>query len=538
MDKITLVNGQTFKNILKNGALDLKSNSELVNDLNVFPVPDGDTGTNMCMTLSNGLSYIEENNDSSIEVIARQLSRGMLLGARGNSGVILSQIFRGIANGLDGKSEVDAKGLAEAFMCGVKQAYAVVKKPVEGTILTVAREASEKALSNVKEDTTIQDYLLDHLKQAEETLSRTPEMLEVLKKANVIDSGGAGYVYIIEGMYKALNNEAIEEVSLDVKKHSEKKAFGPDSELEFGYCTEFILQLQNKKVDIKSFDVEEITSFLETIGDSIVSLKDDDVVKVHVHTMDPGKVLSYCRKFGEYVSVKIENMALQHNEITEKKEHKKYGVVSVANGAGLTKVFKELGSDYVINGGQTMNPPTEDFIKAFESIDADSILVFPNNDNIVMAANQAATIYTQSNIVVIPTKTMAQGYSALSMLNLEDDDMIEILHETIDNVITGQVTYAIRDANLDGIQVKKNDYMGIANKKIKCACSDKFTALKELIDAVMKEEREVITIIFGKDVEEKELDDIVKELKEKYRYAEIGLINGGQDVYSFIISFE
>lgn len=541
MEDLTSIDGKVLKVILTNGALNLKNNIKIVNDLNVFPIPDGDTGDNMYMTIENGLKSIAGLDDENISNVAKVLARGMLFGARGNSGVILSQIFKGMSNALDGLSIATTMDFANAFIGGVNQAYLTVVNPVEGTILTVAREAATEAKKIVDKNTTIQKYLYAYLSIAEDVLSHTPEMLDVLKKANVIDSGGAGYVYIIEGMLKALNDEIIESsFDASITPSQTTKAFGPDSELEFGYCTEFILQLQNKKVDIKNFDINEITSYLQQIGDSIVALKDEDVVKVHVHTMNPGDVLNFGRKFGEFVTIKIENMTLQHNEsVLGKQEHKEYGVVAVANGKGLEETFKEYGCDYIINGGQTMNPSTDDFIKVFESMNCDNIIVLPNNSNIIMAATQAKGIYDKANIIVIPTKTIAEGISALSMLNYDDPDFIEEINETIQNVITGEVTYAVRDTNLDGIDVKKNEFMGIIGKKLVSANNDKFEAAKGLIDYAIKEyDKEIITLIYGADVTEDDVNGIISYINKKYNYVDVTPINGGQDIYSFIISFE
>lgn len=541
MEDIKSIDGKLFKAILMNGASNLRKNINIVNDLNVFPVPDGDTGINMSMTIDNGLNAIRDLDDENISNVAKILARGMLFGARGNSGVILSQIFKGISNALDGISIASTLDFANAFIGGVNQAYLTVVNPVEGTILTVAREASTEAKRIVDKDTTIQKYLYAYLSIAEDVLSKTPEMLDVLKKANVIDSGGAGYVYIIEGMLKALNDEIID-VAFDANHamKTETKAFGPDSELDFGYCTEFILQLQNKKVDIKNFEIDEITSFLTKIGDSIVALKDDDIVKVHVHTKNPGDVLNFGRKFGEFVTIKIENMALQHKEIMlEKKEHKAYGIVVVANGKGLEEVFTNCGCDYIIKGGQTMNPSTDDFIKAFESLDCDNIIVLPNNSNIIMAANQAKSIYTKANIIVIPSKTIAEGMSALSMLNFDDPDFIDEMNETIKNVVTGEVTYSVRDTSLDGIDVKKDEFMGIIGKKLISCNPDKFEALKGLIDYAINDlGKEIITLIYGQDVAIDDLNPIFEYVYSKYNYVDVTPVDGGQDIYSFIVSFE
>ncbi len=413
------LNGEQFKELLTNGALNLKANYEEVDSLNVFPVPDGDTGTNMLRTISGGVTALNGFDVKDLGEVGKAVSKGMLMSARGNSGVILSQIFRGICKGFEGKKEVDAVQLAAAYKIGVKQAYGAVVTPVEGTILTVFREATEVASKKVTKESTINEFFEEHLKQAAKSLKKTKEILPVLKEANVIDSGGAGYVYIVKGMVKFLDGEKIEaELSKEEARVEggvapiDFSAFSRDDTLQFGYCTEFILRLQSSKVDVDNFDVNQIISDLnedDIQGDSIVALKDDDVVKVHVHTKEPGIVLHKMRNYGEFLTIKCENMALQHNEtMTEeeresqaKREHKKYAIVAVAQGAGIIEQFKALGVDVIVSGNQTMNPSTEDFIKAFKTLDAENIIVFPNNKNIIMAAKQASQLYKAAKIKVI-----------------------------------------------------------------------------------------------------------------------------------------
>ena len=397
------MDGQLFKLVVTNGAANLRANYKTVDALNVFPVPDGDTGTNMRMTIEAGAHEISDFKEKSVYEMAKKLSRGMLMGARGNSGVILSQLFRGIYKGLSGYEEVNAVELADAFLAGVDQGYHAVLKPVEGTILTVARESATVARQKVTKDSTIEEFFAFLIEEAKASLERTPDLLPVLKEAGVIDSGGAGYIYVIEGMAKALNGEIITEDTPTVTSTVKRGNFNAHSELTYGYCTEFILQLQYSKVDVNSFSVSSITDYLTTIGDSIVALKDEDIVKIHVHTKKPGDVLNFCQQFGEYLTIKIENMSVQHSDgpvIAEEQEQcncpecvemrknatpKKFAIVSVATGTGLINIFKEMGVDYVVEGGQSMNPAAEDFTKGFDQLNAQNIIVFPNNSNIVFS---------------------------------------------------------------------------------------------------------------------------------------------------------
>ena len=554
-----IVDGQLFKKLVINGATSLKNNYKEVDALNVFPVPDGDTGTNMKMTIEAGASEIANLDENNIGAISKILSRGMLMGARGNSGVILSQLFRGIYKGLTGYETVNAVELGRAFVSGVEQAYHAVLKPVEGTILTVAKDAANKALSMVDENTSINDYFKYHLEEAKASLERTPELLEALKRAGVVDSGGAGYVYIIEGMDKAINGIEIEPLEATAQTATIAKGFNAHSDLVYGYCTEFILQLQHKKVNIATFDEKVITEYLTSLGDSIVSLKDEDIVKVHVHTKTPSKVLEFCQQFGEFVTIKIENMSVQHSdgpvaetpseecncpecvENRKNAEKKKIAVVAVASGDGLVKVFREMGVDYVVEGGQSMNPSAEDFVKGFDELNAEHIIVFPNNSNIVLTAQQAGKYYKNATIHVVPSKTLAQGYSALTMLDLSSGNVDTILSEiqdVISNVETGLITYSIRDALIGDVSIKEGDYIGIHNGKIVTSKATRFDAVKGLLEAINPEEKEIITIIYGKDVDMNELNEFIKYLEENHSNLEVDTVEGNQDIYHYIISIE
>ncbi len=553
------LNGEQFKELLTNGALNLKANYEEVDSLNVFPVPDGDTGTNMLRTISGGVSALNGFDAKDLGEVGKVVSKGMLMSARGNSGVILSQIFRGICKGFEGKKEVDAVQLAAAFKIGVKQAYGAVVTPVEGTILTVFREATEVAAKKVTKESTINEFFEEHLKQAAKSLKKTKEILPVLKEANVIDSGGAGYVYIVKGMVKFLDGEKIEAELVKEEKSSEPAAeidfgaFTRDDTLQFGYCTEFILRLQSAKVDVDNFSVDQIISDLnedDIQGDSIVALKDDDVVKVHVHTKEPGIVLHKMRKYGEFLTIKCENMALQHNEnMSEeeresqaKREHKKYAIVAVAQGQGIIEQFKALGVDVVVSGNQTMNPSTEDFIKAFKSLDAENIIVFPNNKNIIMAAKQAAQLYKGAKIKVIQSTSIPQCYSALTMLDYSSDDFTIICGsflEAIRNVVTGEITVANRSTRLNGVSVQKNDHIGILDGKLVKSTKFKNRVVVDLLAKVPgMEDKQVLTIIYGKDTTEEEKAKNMANIKQKYPYLEVGAIDGGQAVYKYLLAIE
>lgn len=549
----TKVTGQDYVKLVVAGARSLANDFERINALNVFPVPDGDTGTNMKMTIEGGAQEGLKHKEENIGLISKTMARSMVLSARGNSGVITSQFFKGLSIGLEGHDTVNVKEFANAMLEGTKKSYSVVQNPTEGTILTVMREAGENAYKSLTDTMTLPEYLKVYLKAANESLSHTPELLEVLKKAGVIDSGGAGFCLIIEGMLKASLGEEIELDNPSNVSVVDNSGFDADSELTWGYCTEFILQLQNSKVDIPTFDLNIITEYLQTIGNSIVSFRDEDLVKVHVHTFDPGLVLTEMRKYGEFVTIKIENMNVQHSESNEiiassqeieepKKEHKKYASVAVANGDGLVRAFKEMGVDEVVTGGQTMNTSTNDFLEAFNKIDAEYILVFPNNGNIVMAAKQAAANYDKAKIYVIPTKTIAEGYSAVSMLNFESDDIDQIVSEekeVIRNVSTLEVTYSIRDTEINGINIKKGDYICIYNGNLVASDKDRINAVKEALKSISDfKDKQVMTILCGQDVRIEECDEI-KEFSENLNsYIEVYPMKGNQDIYSYIIGIE
>ena len=539
------LNGKIFRSLFINGHQSLVNDVDRINELNVFPVPDGDTGTNMKMTMDGGYNAVYRSKEKNLGLLLKDLARGMVFSARGNSGVILSQFFKGLSLGLENVESASVQDFASGMLSGVNQAYKVVNNPTEGTILTVMREASQFAYDAHTE--SFEEYFKVYLTEAHRSLANTPELLPVLKKAGVVDSGAAGFIEIIEGMALAIDGhmlETIERADMHVSAVN-PNGFNADSVLEFGYCTEFILQLQNAKVDIKNFDLKVITDFLEQIGNSIVAFVDEDIVKVHVHTFEPGKVITYCQQFGEYVTFKMENMSVQHSESTlsepeEEMEYKETTIVAVSSGDGISELFKGMGVDCVVSGGQTMNPSTDDFLAAFNKLNTKNIIVFPNNSNIIMAAKQAAENYDKANVVVIETKTIAQCYSALSLLGEEDlDSMLSSIEMALSNVTSFEVTYAIRDSKIDEFDIKENDFLGFVNHKMATVSKTKLDSIKDLFNTLEDlEEKEVVTILYGSDVTEEEIEEVINYIESTYNWMEVGAISGGQKVYSFIIAVE
>lgn len=546
--------GEMFAQMVQNGAANLRNNAQTVNDLNVFPIPDGDTGDNMCRTIEGGASVASVEENAPVSEVCSKVAEGMLLSARGNSGVILSQFFEGINLGMKNVETADVKAVAEAFRAGVKQAYSSVITPTEGTILTVMREATDVAAEKITEKSTLEEFFKTYIKEMYLSLDRTPELLPVLKDAGVIDSGGAGFSFIIEGMYKALKGEEIttDKVMTTVSAETVMGNFDENTEMEFGYCTEALVQLRSEKTDVEAFTVDALIEYLESIGgDSIVAFKTGTKVKLHVHTFTPDKVMAYCLKFGEFITVKIENMSIQHSETTvenrfERKEvknneRKKFGVVAVAGGDGLKEMFTSLGADAIVDGQQTMNPSSEDFIKAFDAVNADTIIVLPNNSNIVMAAKQAGELYKNSDIRVVESTTIAEGYAALTMLDLSSDDIDVItddLKMAIEGVTTGLVTYAVRDTNQDGFEIKTNDWLGFSKKTILSVEEDKVQCACKLLDSIDKTGKEVIIAIAGKDATAEELAAVHEYAAKNYPLVEFYEVDGGQDIYSFIFAVE
>ena len=539
------LDGILFARMINSGAANLKAHAKEINDLNVFPIPDGDTGDNMLMTMMGGVHH-DTNSCESLCEMADRVSSGMLLSARGNSGVILSQFFEGIKNGFAGLQTADTKEIGEAFRQGVKQAYSSVMTPTEGTILTVVREATEYAC---EQNTNTPEAFLDaFIDEAMRSLARTPELLPVLKKAGVVDSGAAGLIYIVDGMMRAVIGEDIADFSEVSEKTQELDldAFDEDSVLEFGYCTELLVRLQNIKTNISAFDVKVITDYLQTIGDSIVTVRNGSIVKLHVHTMTPQKVLDFCQQYGEFLKVKIENMSLQHNNtVTEEKapakERKKYGVVAVACGEGLKETFRERGADVIVDGGQSMNPSAEDFITAFDEVNADVIFVFPNNGNIILTAEQAAHLYDKSDVRVIESTTIGAGYASLAMLDTSSGDtnaIVEDLRTAMDGVITAEISHCVRDATIDGKEIHTGDYIGFVGKEMLSVNESRLVTVCESIDALNFSRYDFCILICGKDATDEEAQRIEAYIKARYKNKELYIINGGQDVYDYIVIVE
>ena len=530
---IQQLDAETYLNLVRGGAARLAQNRPTINDLNVFPIPDGDTGDNMYMTIEAGTSATGD----TLSEMAQAVSAGMLLGARGNSGVILSRIFAGIAKGLKGLKKADIREFTAAMQSGVKEAYTAVSQPVEGTILTVMREGVEAAAGS----SSIEEFLDLWIAGMDLSLQHTPDLLDVLKKAGVVDSGGAGLLCIGEGMRAALKGEIVLEDLPSSQAGPASKvdfnAFTEDSVLEFGYCTEFLLRLQRSKVDLESFDESLIHDWLASRGDSLVFFRDGSIIKVHVHTKDPGAVLSKCREWGEFLTIKVENMTLQHHEnhMDErfKRSRKALGIVTVAAGKGLTDSFREMGADSVIEGGQTMNPSVERFLEAFDSVDADTIFVFPNNSNIILTANQAQALYEKSQIVVIPTKTISEGYYALANLNpdLPVEELRTALGEAAASVTTGMISRAIRDTEI----AKTADFVGFSGKELLCGSPSRAEALKSLAAKLNAGTADIFIIFKGEDAPAEEAESLKVAFERQYPATEVILLDGGQPVYDYIL---
>ena len=543
------INGHDFYNMVVNASNRLLEESDFVNALNVFPVPDGDTGTNMSMTFKAAVKEIENLNSESIGETSKKLAKGALMGARGNSGVILSQILRGISKGLEGKTSVDSVEFANAFVEGSKAAYKAVMKPTEGTILSVIRAASEAAVKSNKTD--IVELLSEIVVEAKVMLDKTPDLLPALKKAKVVDSGGMGLYIILQGMYDALKDG----IKAEIKDISAKGSAGAsaqaieDIDIKFGYCTEFIILGDASKA--KAFQDE-----IEPLGDSMIVVGYDDVIKVHIHTNDPGLVLSKAVAVGELSKIKIDNMREEHREVLMSKEEyaktnseevetevvmekKKYAFISVAMGEGLTHVLKDLGVDYVIEGGQTMNPSTQDMMECISKLNADHIFILPNNKNIIMAATQAAEI-SDKDVRVIPTKSIPQGITCITMFNAEHevDENEAALMEALELVKTGSVTYAVRDTEMDGIEIKEGNMLGLIEGKINKVGEDYFEVAEEVLESMIDEDSELITIFYGKDVDESKIEEFTEKLEEKYEDCDVQFYKGDQPLYYFIMAVE
>ena len=555
------IDGQMFKMMVISASNNLYNHYPEVDALNVFPVPDGDTGMNMNLTLTSGAKEVQNRSDNDIYSIAKTFSRGLLMGARGNSGVITSQIFRGFAEALEGKKEINAVELADAFVNGSKIAYKAVIRPVEGTILTVIRESSENLKKKIRTFSSIEDAFKILLHEAKESLERTPNLLPVLKEVGVVDSGGAGLVKILEGMESMIHGDFIERNEAEVvDKNGNAQVKADEEESEFGYCTEFILRLGPKETK-KAFNKNRFTSVLNAHGNSLVVVQDEDLVKVHVHTLTPGNIFNYAQQFGEFVKLKCENMTEQHNEIlfsenakdmaasklssaplAAPKEKKEYALIATSSGSGIDELFKEVGVEYIVSGGQTMNPSTNDFIDAVKKCNAKVCYIFPNNGNIILAASQAKEVLKDEyDIRVIPTKTIMQGVVSAMNFNpdLSNDDNESALNDAISAVKSGAVTFSIKDTESNGVSVKKDEYMAIRESKdIISSFKDKFDALRDLIKHLVDEDSALVTILYGEDVSDEDANALIDEFNNEYPDFEFDIRKGNQPVYSFIVGVE
>ena len=564
--EITSINSKLLARMFLAGAKNLDSKKDWINELNVFPVPDGDTGTNMTMTIMSAAKEVSSLTEPTMAELAKAISSGSLRGARGNSGVILSQLFRGFCKVIKEYDEIDVTILCEACQKAVETAYKAVMKPKEGTILTVAKGAAEKALELSDETEDVVTFVEEVIKQAEYVLDQTPEMLPVLKQAGVVDSGGQGLVQVLKGAYDALIGKEIDYTieGASTGAAPAKISAETEAEIKFGYCTEFIIVLNAPMSDNEEHAYK---AFLESIGDSIVVVADDEIVKTHVHTNDPGLALQKALTFGSLSKIKIDNMREEHQEklikdsqklaAQQKAEEEAYeaaqaeektnnmpakemGFVSVSIGEGMNEVFRGLGVDYLIEGGQTMNPSTEDMLNAIEHVNAKTVFILPNNKNIIMAANQAVDLVEDKQIIVIPTKTIPQGITAL--VNYIPDHSAEENKEQmmaeIENVKTGQVTYAVRDTEIDGKTIKQNDFMGIGDKSILSVGTDLKATTLEMVDAMVDEDSAIVSIYFGSDSDEDSANELAAAIEEKYPDVEVEVNDGGQPIYYYVISVE
>ncbi len=557
---VTKLEGKQFRKMVSVGAKRLDTNAEYVNSLNVFPVPDGDTGTNMNLSLASGVKSIDNTTSDHIDQLAAALSKGLLMGARGNSGVILSQLFRGFGKAIEGKETLTAKEFAAAFTNGVQTAYKAVMKPVEGTILTVARESAKAGEKQAKTTENIVEVMEAIVREAKKSLDRTPDLLPVLKEVGVVDSGGQGLLFIYEGFLEVLSGK-ISEVEVyqpspqemtemvNAEHHRSVSNHIATEDIKYGYCTEIMVKIGEGETVKQEFDYDTFRNHLNEIGDSLLVVSDDEIVKVHVHTEQPGEVMNYGQEFGSLVKIKVDNMRLQHETILENEEahadhtasaeKKPYGVIAVAAGEGVQSLFKSLGVNYVISGGQTMNPSTEDILKAIEAIHAEKVIILPNNKNIFMAADQAAEV-SELPVVVVPSRTVSQGMSAMLAFNELNDletNKKEMSAE-LENVISGQITTAVRDTEIEGISIKKDDYMGIIDGKIKVSTTNRKEAVLDTLKKMISEDSEIVTILLGEGADMTEAEAIAAEISQDYPDVEVEIHEGQQPVYPYLLSVE
>ncbi|HFV7720358.1 TPA: fatty acid kinase catalytic subunit FakA [Staphylococcus aureus] len=547
---ISKINGKLFADMIIQGAQNLSNNADLVDSLNVYPVPDGDTGTNMNLTMTSGREEVENNLSKNIGELGKTFSKGLLMGARGNSGVILSQLFRGFCKNIESESEINSKLLAESFQAGVETAYKAVMKPVEGTILTVAKDAAQAAIekANSTEDCIeLMEYIIV---KANESLENTPNLLAVLKEVGVVDSGGKGLLCVYEGFLKALKGEKVEakvaKLDKDEFVHDEHDFHGVinTEDIIYGYCTEMMVRFGKNK---KAFDEQESRQDMSQFGDSLLVINDEEIVKVHVHTEYPGKVFNYGQQYGELIKLKVENMREQHREVIRKEQHTakpkmetvETAIITISMGEGISEIFKSMGATHIISGGQTMNPSTEDIVKVIEQSKCKRAIILPNNKNILMASEQAASI-VDAEAVVIPTKSIPQGISALFQYDVDAtlEENKAQMADSVNNVKSGSLTYAVRDTKIDGVEIKKDAFMGLIEDKIVSSKSDQLTTVTELLNEMLAEDSEILTVIIGQDAEQAVTDNMINWIEERYPDVEVEVHEGGQPIYQYFFSVE
>ncbi|HCX1933819.1 fatty acid kinase catalytic subunit FakA [Staphylococcus aureus] len=547
---ISKINGKLFADMIIQGAQNLSNNADLVDSLNVYPVPDGDTGTNMNLTMTSGREEVENNLSENIGELGKTFSKGLLMGARGNSGVILSQLFRGFCKNIESESEINSKLLAESFQAGVETAYKAVMKPVEGTILTVAKDAAQAAIekaNNTEDCIELMEYIIV---KANESLENTPNLLAVLKEVGVVDSGGKGLLCVYEGFLKALKGEKVEakvaKIDKDEFVHDEHDFHGVinTEDIIYGYCTEMMVRFGKNK---KAFDEQEFRQDMSQFGDSLLVINDEEIVKVHVHTEYPGKVFNYGQQYGELIKLKVENMREQHREVIRKEQHTakpkmetvETAIITISMGEGISEIFKSMGATHIISGGQTMNPSTEDIVKVIEQSKCKRAIILPNNKNILMASEQAASI-VDAEAVVIPTKSIPQGISALFQYDVDAtlEENKAQMADSVNNVKSGSLTYAVRDTKIDGVEIKKDAFMGLIEDKIVSSQSDQLTTVTELLNEMLAEDSEILTVIIGQDAEQAVTDNMINWIEEQYPDVEVEVHEGGQPIYQYFFSVE
>lgn len=547
---ISKINGKLFADMIIQGAQNLSNNADLVDSLNVYPVPDGDTGTNMNLTMTSGREEVENNLSKNIGELGKTFSKGLLMGARGNSGVILSQLFRGFCKNIESESEINSKLLAESFQAGVETAYKAVMKPVEGTILTVAKDAAQAAVEKANNTEDCIELMEYFIVKANESLENTPNLLAVLKEVGVVDSGGKGLLCVYEGFLKALKGEKVEakvaKLDKDEFVHDEHDFHGVinTEDIIYGYCTEMMVRFGKNK---KAFDEQEFRQDMSQFGDSLLVINDEEIVKVHVHTENPGKVFNYGQQYGELIKLKVENMREQHREVIRKEQHTakpkmetvETAIITISMGEGISEIFKSMGATHIISGGQTMNPSTEDIVKVIEQSKCKRAIILPNNKNILMASEQAASI-VDAEAVVIPTKSIPQGISALFQYDVDAtlEENKAQMADSVNNVKSGSLTYAVRDTKIDGVEIKKDAFMGLIEDKIVSSQSDQLTTVTELLIEMLAEDSEILTVIIGQDAEQAVTDNMINWIEEQYPDVEVEVHEGGQPIYQYFFSVE